>query len=142
MYRGGDTVDPRVAAERMEGEVSPAGTYNIICDQGKTLKRRMVYGTKQAGVFTPTDNTGFEARMQVRKTIPSSTVVLDLSTQTGEITLGGVDGSIEIEVSAEVMEDLQGTYRYDLELVDTSGVDDIVYGVVRGDFKVRPEVTR
>jgi hypothetical protein len=80
--------------------------------------------------------------MQVRKTIPSSTVVLDLSTQTGEITLGGVDGSIEIEVSAEVMEDLQGTYRYDLELVDPAGVYDVVYGVVRGDFKVRPEVTR
>ena len=122
--------------------MSPAGTYNIVCDQGKTLTRRLRYGTKQGGVFTPLDNTGFEARMQVRKTIPSATVVLDLSTATGEITLGGADGAIEVEVSAQAMEDLSGTYRYDLELVDISGVDDIVYGVVRGDFKVRPEVTR
>lgn len=122
--------------------MSPAGTYNIVCDQGKTLTRRLRYGTKQGGVFTPLDNTGFEARMQVRKTIPSATVVLDLSTATGEITLGGADGAIEVEVSAQAMEDLSGTYRYDLELVDISGVDDIVFGVVRGDFKVRPEVTR
>lgn len=122
--------------------MSPAGTYNIVCDQGKTLTRRLRYGTKQAGVFTPLDNSGFEARMQVRKTIPSATVVLSLSTATGEITLGGADGAIEVEVSALVMEDLSGTYRYDLELVDISGADDIVYGVVRGDFKVRPEVTR
>lgn len=118
--------------------MSPAGTYNIVADQGKTLVRRLRYGTKQGGVFTPLDNSGFSARMQVRKTIPSATVVLNLTTATGEIVLGGADGAIEVTVSAAVMEGLQGTYRYDLELVDGS----IVYGVVRGDLKVRPEVTR
>ena len=121
---------------------SPAGTYNLVCDQGKTLARGLVYGTKVGGVFTPLDNTGFEARMQVRKTIPSTTVVLDLSTQTGEILLNGMDGLITIQVDAETMEDLQGVYRYDLELVDVSGLVDVVYGVVRGDFRVRAEVTR
>ena len=126
----------------MGGEVmSPAGTYNIVCDQGKTLSRRLVYGTRQAGVFTPFDNSGMDARMQVRKTIPSATPVLSLASP-ADITLGGADGSIEITVTAEAMEDLSGTYRFDLELVDTSGVDDIVYGIVRGEFKVRPEVTR
>jgi hypothetical protein len=121
---------------------SPAGTYNIVCDQGKTLARGLRYGEKVNGVFTPLDNTGFEARMQVRKTVPSTTVVLDLSTQTGEILLNGTDGLITIQVDAETMEDLQGVYRYDLELVDVSGSVDVVYGVVRGEFKVRAEVTR
>jgi hypothetical protein len=121
---------------------SPAGTYNIVCDQGKTLVRTMIYGTKTGGVFTPFDNTNMDARMQVRRTIPSGTVVLDLSTTTGEIVLGGVSGDITVTVDADVMEDLAGTYRYDLELVDSSGPTDIVYGIVRGDFKVRPEVTR
>jgi len=127
----------------MGGEVmSPAGTYNIVCDQGKTLVRMLRYGVKQGGVFTPTDNTGFEARMQVRKTIPSATVVLDLSTTSGEIVLGGADGAITVTVDAVTMEGLVGTFRYDLELVDTSGATDVVFGVVRGEFKVRAEVTR
>ena len=121
--------------------MSPAGTYNIVADQGKTLKRRLIYGTKVAGVFTPFDNSGMLARMQVRKTIPSATPVLNLISPT-DITLGGVDGAVEFTVSAEAMEDLSGTYRYDLELVDTTGVDDVVYGIVRGDLTVRPEVTR
>jgi hypothetical protein len=122
--------------------MSAAGTYNIVCDQGKTLVRQLRYGTKQFGVFTPLDNTGFLARMQVRKTIPSSAVVLDLSSVTGEIVLGGVDGMIAITVDALAMEDLIGTYRYDLELVDQSGPTDVVYGIVRGEMRVRPEVTR
>jgi len=119
--------------------MSPAGTYNIVCDQGKTLLRRLVYGSTTGGVFTPFDNSGFEARMQVRKTIPAATVVLNLSSLTGEIMLGGVDGTIQIEVDAADMEDLNGTYAYDLELFDGS---DFVIGVVRGSLKVRPEVTR
>ena len=118
--------------------MSPAGTYNIVADQGKTLVRRLRYGTRNAGVFTPLNNSGFTARMQVRKTIPAATPVLNLSTSTGEIVLGGVDGIISVTVTAAAMAGLAGTYVYDLELVNGA----IVYGVVRGEFRVRPEVTR
>jgi hypothetical protein len=117
---------------------SPAATYNIVCDQGKTLIRNLRYGARQSGVFVPLNNTGFLARMQVRKTIPATTVVLNLSTTTGEIVLGGANGMITVTVSATVMAALNGTYRYDLELV----TGQIVYGVVRGEMRVRPEVTR
>lgn len=121
---------------------SIAGTYNIVADQGKTLSRSMVYGIRSGGVFSPFDNTGMSARMQVRRTIPSSVVVLNLTTGTGEITLGGTNGEISFVVDAATMEDLSGEYRYDLELVDTAATPDIVYGIVRGSFTVRPEVTR
>jgi hypothetical protein len=122
--------------------MGPAGTYNILTDQGKTFLRTLFYGAGSGDDFVPLDNTGFSARMQVRKTIPSEDVVLDLSTSGGDIVLGGSDGSIVIEVDAASMSALNGVYRYDLELVDSSGSDDVVFGVVRGEFKVRPEVTR
>jgi hypothetical protein len=118
--------------------VSPAGTYNVVCDQGKTLQRRLVYGQKIAGVFVPLDNSTYTARMQVRKTIPSTTVVLSLTSQAGQIVLGGANGAIEFTVPATSMEALNGTYRYDLELV----LGTLVLGVVRGELRVRPEVTR
>jgi hypothetical protein len=121
--------------------VTPAGTYNVVADQGKTFQRRLVYGTRAGGVFTPFSNAGYGARMQVREKVFSSTPVLNLSTSTGEIVLGGLDGSIEITVDAVTMEGLAGTYVYDLELVSSSPTP-VVLGVVRGTFSVRPEVTR
>jgi hypothetical protein len=117
---------------------SIAGTYNITADQGKTLSRTLTYGTRTAGVFTPFDNSGMSARMQVRRSIPAAVVELNLTTAGGEIVLGGANGQIVFSVDAVTMEDLSGVYVYDLELVSGS----IVYGVVRGSFHVRPEVTR
>jgi len=122
--------------------MSPAATWNLVTDQGKTFTRSLRYGVNIGGVFTPTDNTGMEARMQVRRTIPSADVVLDLSSTAGDIILGGMTGEITWTVTAEDMEALVGKYAYDLELVDTSGPDDVVYGIVRGSLTVRGEVTR
>jgi len=120
---------------------SIAGTYNIVCDQGKTFTRTLTYGVRVSGVFTPFDNTGMSARMQVRRTYQTQTPALDLSTAGGEISLGGANGQITVTVDAVTMEDLVGEYVYDLELVDTAAAPDIVYGVVRGSFRARPEVT-
>lgn len=122
--------------------MAPAGTYNITADQGKTFSRILYYGTGEGSDFIPMDNSGFTARMQVRKTIPSEDIALELTTSNNRITLGGEDGSIVLEVDSQTMSGLNGAYRYDLELIDPAGSEDIVYGVVRGDFKVRPEVTR
>lgn len=122
--------------------MSIAGSYRIVCDQGKTFTRTLTYGSTTAGVFTPFDNSGMAARMQVRRTYDTVLPALDLSTTTGEIVLGGANGNITVTVDAVTMEDLRGEYVYDLELVDTVAAPDIVYGIVRGTFTVRPEVTR
>lgn len=122
--------------------MSIAGSYRIVCDQGKTFTRTLTYGSTTGGVFTPFDNSGMAARMQVRRTYDTALPALDLSTTTGEIVLGGANGNITVTVDAVTMEDLRGEYVYDLELVDTVPTPDVVYGIVRGTFTVRPEVTR
>lgn len=119
-----------------------AATWNLLADQGKTWRRRVRYGSSVAGVFTPFDNTGWSARMQLRRTIGSTTPALSISTATGEIVLTGADGGIEWEVDAVTAEDLSGKYYLDLELIEPAVPDPIVYGVFRGTVNFRPEVTR
>lgn len=114
----------------------PAATWRILVDQGKTFDRTILY--KVGGV--PFDNTGFEARMQVRRNYNSIVPALSLSSVGGEIVLGGANGQIGWVVSAVDMEDLNGDYVYDLELYDPTDVD-IVIGVVRGTLVSRTEVT-
>lgn len=122
--------------------MSLAGTWNIVVDQGKTLSRSCRYGYRAAGVFTPFDNTGMAARMQVRRNYTTAVIDLDLTSGAGELILGGANGEIAILVDAVSMETLSGAYVYDLELVDSSVTPEVVYGVSRGTFTVRPEVTK
>ena len=80
--------------------------------------------------------------MQVRPTYESSTVLLELTTENGGITLGDTDGSIALFVDDTVMISIdEGIYVYDLELVAPSA-DLFVYKILTGNFAVRSEVTR
>lgn len=82
--------------------------------------------------------TNYTARMQVRPTPTSSTVILDIDTD-DDITLGGAAGTITIEVAAADTADIDpGLYVYDLELVTGATVTRLVEGV----FMVSAEVTR
>lgn len=111
-----------------------AATWNALADQGKTWSKTLVY--KIGGV--PFDNSGWGARMKVRRNY-DSTAVISLTHNSG-ITLGGSNGAITFFVSAVTMEDLAGKYVFDLELYDQAD-SSIVYGVVRGTLDVRREVT-
>lgn len=115
----------------------PAATWRILVDQGKTFDRTVIY--RVGGV--PFDNTGYEARLMVRRNYNSLVPSLSLSSTTGEITLGGINGQIGWNVSAVSMEEINGDYVYDLELYDPTDVD-VVIGVVRGTLTSRAEVTR
>jgi len=115
-----------------------AGRYDIIADQGSTLNRALIY-VDSANV--PVDLTGYDAAMQVRENYGSTALVLSLSTDgtAPEITLGGTAGTIDVSVPASVMAAIPaGVYVYDLELDD----DGTIVKPVRGQFEVRPEVTR
>lgn len=114
-----------------------SGTYNITCDQGATFKRTITW-TNQAK--TPYNLTGYTARMQVRSNVTSNTVVLELTTGNGRITLGGAAGTVDLLVSAANTASLtSGLYVYDLELVSGGGE---VTRLIEGNFNVRAEVTR
>lgn len=118
---------------------APAGLYNIVADQGSTLSRVIYYKdpAKKAILFN-----GYTARMQVRPSFASATVLLELTTENGGIELGDTDGSIALYVSDDVMIGLaEGIYVYDLELVAPSA-DLFVYKILQGNFAVRSEVTR
>jgi hypothetical protein len=118
---------------------APAGLYNIVADQGSTLSRIIYYKdpAKKPILFN-----GYTARMQVRPSYESDTVLLELTTENGGIELGLADGSISLYISDDVMITVpEGIYVYDLELVAPSS-DLFVYKILQGNFAVRSEVTR
>jgi len=117
-----------------------AGVYNITCNQGATFHRTITWTDSARN---PYDISNYTARMQVRPNITSSTIVLELKTQNGTITLGNTTstkGQINLLVSANVTTNLvAGIYVYDLELVSNNGVVD---RILEGNFKINAEVTR
>ena len=80
--------------------------------------------------------------MHVRPSAASETILLELTTENGRISLGDTDGSISLRISDTVMENIaEGIYTYDLELVAPSATV-FVYKILQGNFAVRSEVTR
>lgn len=111
-----------------------AGTYNIICEQGATFQR--IITVVNADGTLPNYNTS-TARMQVRPTVESLVIIIELTTENGRITL--LDNSITLDILADDTTILAaGAYRYDLEI--ETGAD--VIRLVQGNFTVSPEVTR
>lgn len=119
-----------------------AGTYNILCEQGTTFGRVLELQTPDPddpNVFDPYDLTGHTARMQVRRTIDSSTPMITLTTENGGITLMGEEGKIIISMTDEQTAALTSSGVYDLEIIDGGGA---VSRVVQGTFTLSLEVTR
>lgn len=111
-----------------------AATYNMLADQGATFGRVITWNTS-AG--TPVNLTGYTAKMQVRTTDSTRTLVLELSTINGRIALGGAAGTITLTVTAADMGVTAGVHVYDLELT----VGTTVTRLTQGQFDIRPEVT-
>ena len=109
--------------------------YTIGARQGSTL--RCQFQLDQDG--EPVDLTGRTARMNVRPSPGSDSLILDASEY---ITLGGSDGTVTLEVPASVMASITGkTYVYDLDLVAENPGEDEVVTILEGSFVVDPEVT-
>ncbi len=112
------------------------GNYDMVMPKGSTFTRQMTYKIGN----TPVNLTGYTARMQARPAVNSSTVVLDLTTGNGKITLGGSQGTITLSLTAaETAAIAQNSLVYDLELVSGGGE---VYRIIEGSIAVTPEVTR
>jgi len=127
--------------------------------QGATFRKRFWYGRKTDPDgplpdptadppvnFTPHDLTGCTARMQVRPSVDSSIIWIDLTDTT--ITVGDDEGWIEVEATAIETAGFdfdprptmkRGSGVYDLEVVFPDG--DVIR-LAQGRVNLDPEVTR
>lgn len=122
-----------------------AGTYNFTVEQGTTMDIKLVW-KDPAGTVVPI--TGYSARMQVRATQSSGTILAEFKTDDDTIKLGPADG--EIHILADDTETTGWSWPvptgqigaqgvYDLEMVSGAGV---VTRLIEGTITLDPEVTR
>jgi hypothetical protein len=114
-----------------------AGNYDFEVEQGATINKQFVWKDSNGDEV---DLTGYTARMQVRRSIPSDEVLFSATTENGRIDLGGAAGTITLDVSA--IDSAAIVWRrgvYDLELVASNGT---VTRLLQGQITVSREVTR
>ena len=125
-----------------------AGTYNFTCEQGSTFSRLIeleqpdLVADPTGQTFAVFDLSGYTARMQVRRTIDSSTAMVTLTTENGRIIINQTPGSINhinIYMADELTATLQSSGVYDIEIINNDGE---VSRILQGIFTVSPEVTR
>lgn len=108
---------------------------NFFVYQGTTFQRVLTWLIDGDAV----DLTGCAALMQLRRTWPPSPVVFELSDGDG-LTLGGVAGTIAIEIAASDTADFDfDTVRFDLKIVFPSGGE--TRRLVEGSIYLSQEVT-
>jgi len=106
--------------------------------QGEDFHKRFTWKTGTPAL--PVDLTGCTARMHMRASIDSPTVLLGLSTDDGTITLGGTAGTVDMDLTNVVTAAVSWTSAvYDLEIVFPSGQ---VRRLLKGPVAVDREVTR
>lgn len=89
---------------------------------------------------TPIDLTGYTAKMQIRPTLESSTVLVELSTANRRILMTPLLGVVELDLTAAYTAAI--TWKsgiYDIELTAPDG--DII-NLVEGSATVSTKVTR
>jgi tRNA threonylcarbamoyladenosine modification (KEOPS) complex Pcc1 subunit len=116
-----------------------AGKYNITIEQGSTYVNKMTFYTDSTQT-TPIDFTGYTWRMQIRIAIPSTTVLLELTSEDGRIDISDqANGVITLNISATDTAALNfGEAVYDIESILAAVVDRKLYGSVT----LSKEVTR
>ncbi len=113
--------------------------YDIVAGQGVTFIREFAW---QAADGTPVDLVdlvafGMQVRARPADSDGGADPLLDLTL--ADVTVDGPGGSFVIEVAADRMGFPAGRYCYDIELTFDDG---LVIGLVGGEFRLMPEVTR
>lgn len=112
----------------------PAAKLNLTVEQGATFVKRLVWRDKAK---RPISLSGYTAKMQIRESASSATVLFELSTANGRISMPG-SGVIEMTIAvADTFNVKNGVY--DLMLYAPSGQQ---IRLVEGKVVVSPGVTR
>lgn len=110
----------------------------LCIDQGATFRRKLVWKTGDPA--QPVNLNGYSARMQIRASLTSPTVLHELTTGNGGITLGGVSGEVDLHIPASVTTAFDWVAGvYDLEMIAPNGD---VRRLIEGAVQVSREVTR
>jgi len=108
-----------------------------IVEKGATYRHTLFW---KDSTNTPIQLTGCESRIQVRDSIDSPDVIIELSTENGRIILFPLLGRIDLYISSTDTSALVGFGGvYDMEVYFTNG--DIVR-LIEGRVTFKPEVTR
>lgn len=112
-----------------------ASSYEICIDQGTDVTIPFeLYDAEDK----PLDLSGYKARMQVRQSAGSLTVIDELTTENGRLFISG--GTITAKWPNDKTTALKaGRYVYDIEIVSAG---DEVSRILEGDYVLRREVTR
>jgi hypothetical protein len=125
-----------------------AGVYNITCEQGSSFLRTLeieepdLVADPTGQTYDEFDLTGYTARMHVRRTVESTSTLVELTTENGRLEInptGDTVNLIKMSMSASVTSTITSSGVYDLEIIDDDG---FVSKVVKGAFTLIPEVTR
>lgn len=114
-----------------------AATYDFEIEQGATLVKPIVWKDSSG---TPINLTGYTAKMQVRQSVSSPDVLLELSTTNGKIQITPATGTVTLVFDATTTAAITWKRgKYDLELTSTGGT---VTRLLEGQIAVSQEVTR
>ena len=113
----------------------PAAIYDFEIEQGTTLNKQMVW---KDSTGAPVDLSGYTARMQMRPSVSSDTVLLNLTTENGGITLGGALGTITLHFTEANTSPMPKGGVYDLELI----IDGKPFRFIQGNISLSKQVTR
>lgn len=113
---------------------------NIQIDKGSSFRSALIWKINEPAV--PKDLTGYTARMQLRDSVDSNTILHSMTTENGGIAITGVEGKIALFISDtdSTLFDFDEAV-YDLELIDSGGSGD-VRRLVEGQVTLFDEVTR
>jgi hypothetical protein len=119
------------------GGMSKPAKINLPFRQGSTFRKRLRW---KSPTGAPIDLTGCMARLQVREEVESPTVLVDLTTENGGLALGGVEGTIDLFVSAaDTAAYAWESGVHDLEIEHPNGD---VTALAYGGASLTKEVTR
>lgn len=116
-----------------------AGKYDFTIEQGTTFTQDFVW--KDSVTNTAINITGYTCRMQIRDTVTTITVLMDLNTANNRLKVtNGATGTFTLALTDAETTALTWTKGvYDIELVSGGGV---VTRVLKGSITIDPEVTR
>lgn len=117
-----------------------AQTYNIHVNQGSTYSLVVSYVDAAGAVVALTN---YEARMQVRETVASTTTLASFtSSPAAGLVVDAAGGTVTLTITSVQTAAYDFTNAvYDLEVYDNSATP-VVVRLIQGRFVVNPEVTR
>jgi hypothetical protein len=96
-----------------------AAIHDFVIEQGSTVAKVFTWKDSSG---TAISLVGYTARCKIKKRISDSEELFDLTTENGGITLGGIAGTIQLNISAANTSAVSGYGVYDVEVISSGGL--------------------